>query len=85
MRTLSMRIANPYFIPKKSRFGNPAKKNKFKNRTFLASEVDQEHEMSSFIQTEAHVLATKPKAPSDKPFVVNEDAEIRHDSIKIRK
>jgi hypothetical protein len=29
-----MRIANPYFIPKKSRFGNPNKKSKIKAKNF---------------------------------------------------
>ncbi len=41
MRSLSMRIANPYFIPKKSRFGNPNKKSKIKAKNFHEVELSK--------------------------------------------
>ena len=41
MRSLSMRIANPYFIPKKSKFGNPTKKSKIKTKNFHEVELSK--------------------------------------------
>ena len=82
MRSLSMRIANPHLIPKKSRFGYPTKKLKIKTKSNLLSDANKiendpvtrpDQESSSLLQAEMCVVP-KPKK-SDKLVVIEEDSK----------
>lgn len=74
MRSLSMRIANPHLIPKKSRFGYQTKKSKLlKNKNLLS-----EAEVSKAIEPEMQSLMTsdaQSKVKKDKLVAIEEDPE----------
>nr|QVK45731.1 G protein-coupled receptor [Proales similis] len=54
MRSLSMRIANPHLIPKKSRFGYPARKSKVKSKNTAISDSEMSRVISP--ESEFHSL-----------------------------
>jgi len=62
MRSLSMRIANPHLIPKKSRFSYPTRKSKAKTKTLdieISRTLSPEPELQSLMVAE--IQHFKPK------------------------
>ena len=84
MRSLSMRIANPHLIPKKSRFGYPTKKIKIKTKSNIVCETTSKIETDQAIkpdQESTSLLAQvdssnipKPKK-ADKLIIIEEDSK----------